>query len=185
MHAEGWGSLMITSVDNLVSSCNHILRVRRRFTDQNCAVAQALEVLGDWWTLLVVREAFLGARRFADFEAALDISKNVLSQRLGHLVEHGVLARIDAGVHGTRYEYELTPKGKDLATVMTALRQWGDRWIYGEGQEPLLVLDRRSGRKIPRLRITGDDGQPLGGRDLSFAPGPGASKKTRARFGRP
>src|ERR1700680_4270653 len=77
--------------------------MRRRFKDQNCSIAQALEVLGDWWTLLVVREAFVGSRRFADFEANLDISKNILSARLEHLVTHRVLARVDAGVHGTRY----------------------------------------------------------------------------------
>jgi DNA-binding HxlR family transcriptional regulator len=156
--------------------------VRRRFDDQNCSIAQALEVLGDWWTLLIVREAFLGARRFADFEARLDISKNILTRRLEHLVERGVLARVDAGVHGTRYEYELTPMGKDLITVITALRQWADRWIYGAGQEPVLVVDRRTGRPIPRLRITGEDGAPLGGRDLELRPGPGASKQTLARF---
>jgi len=157
--------------------------MRRRFDDQNCSVAQALEVLGDWWTLLVVREAFLGVRRFADFEANLDISKNILTARLEHLVTHGVLARVDAGVHGTRYEYELTPMGRDLATVMTALREWGDRWIYGEGREPVLALDRRSGQRIPRLRILDSDGRPLGGRDIALAPGPGASKRTRARLG--
>ena len=66
--------------------------MRRRFKDQNCSIAQSLEVLGDWWTLLVVREAFVGSRRFADFEANLDISKNILSARLDHLVAHGVLA---------------------------------------------------------------------------------------------
>jgi DNA-binding HxlR family transcriptional regulator len=157
--------------------------MRRRFKDQNCSVAQALEVLGDWWTLLLVREAFMGARRFADFEANLDISKNILSGRLDHLVAHGVLARVDAGVHGTRYEYELTPMGKDLATLMTALRQWGDRWIYGEGREPLLALDRRSGRRVPRLRILDNEGRPIAGPDIALAPGPGASKRTRARFG--
>ena len=159
--------------------------MRRRFDDQNCSVAQALEVLGDWWTLLVVREAFLGVRRFADFEANLDISKNVLSARLEHLVAHGVLARVDVGVHGRRYEYELTPMGKDLATVMTALREWGDRWIYGEGREPLLALDRRSGRRIPRLRMLDHEGRPLAGRDITLAPGSGASRRTRARFGAP
>jgi DNA-binding HxlR family transcriptional regulator len=155
--------------------------MRTRFTDQNCSVAQALEVLGDWWTLLVVREAFLGVRRFADLEANLGIAKNVLARRLDHLVAHGVLERVDAGVHGTRYEYQLTAMGKDLATIMTALRQWGDRWIFGEGHEPLLVLDRRTGRPVPRLRIVGDDGAPLGSRDIELRPGPGATRATRAR----
>jgi DNA-binding HxlR family transcriptional regulator len=151
---------------------------------ENCSVARALEVLGDAWTLLVVREAFVGTRRFADFEKHLGISKNVLTQRLGLLVERGVLERIDAGQHGTRYEYALTPMGKDLATVMTALRQWGDRWVLGPGREPLLVYDRRTGRPIPRIRIVGEDGRPLRAQDIELRPGPGASKKTLRRFGR-
>jgi DNA-binding HxlR family transcriptional regulator len=158
--------------------------MKRRFGDENCSVAQALEVLGDWWTLLLIREALLGTRRFADFEANLGISKNVLAQRLGHLVEHGVLEQVDAGEHGTRYEYVLAPKGKDLATVLTALREWGDRWVFGSGREPLIVRDRRTGRPVPRLRIRGEDGQPLHARDMNVAPGPGASKATLERFHR-
>jgi DNA-binding HxlR family transcriptional regulator len=155
--------------------------VRRRFSDESCSVARTLEIVGDWWTLLVVREAFAGTRRFADFEAHLDISKNVLTKRLNHLVAHGVLARVDAGVHGERYEYELTPKGKDLVTILTALRQWGDRWVFGEGREPLLVVDVRTGRPIPRLRLLGEDGKPLRAVDLAVRPGPGASRATVAR----
>lgn len=145
-------------------------------------MARSLEILGDWWTLLIVREAFSGTRRFADFEASLDISKNILTKRLAHLVRHGVLARVDAGVHGHRYEYELTAKGKDLVTVLTALRQWGDRWVFGEGREPLLVVDVRTGRPIPRVRLIGEDGEPLRARDIAVRPGPGASRATLARL---
>lgn len=158
--------------------------MRRRFTDHNCAVARALEVLGDWWTLLVVREAMFGTRRFADFEAELGISKNILTRRLDHLVAHGVLERVDAGVHGPRYEYALTAMGKDLITVVTALRQWGDRWVLGEGHEPLVVHDRRTGRPIPRLRLRGEDGEPLRAHDLELRAGPGASRRTRERIAR-
>ena len=157
------------------------MTTRRRFGDQNCSVAQALEVLGDWWTLLVVREAMFGTRRFADFAAELGISKNILTRRLGHLVDHGVMKRVDAGVHGRRYEYVLTPMGKDLATVVTALRQWGDRWIFGPGREPIVIQDRRTGRSIPPVRIRGEDGEPIAGDQLEIRPGPGASRKTRAR----
>jgi DNA-binding HxlR family transcriptional regulator len=142
--------------------------MRRRFHDQNCSVAQALEVLGDWWTLLIIRDAFLGVRRFADFELRLGISKNVLTKRLTHLVAHQVLERVDAGTHGERYEYVLSSKGKDLITLLTALRQWGDRWIYGEGNEPVRVIDRRTGRPIPRVRLLDEVGEPLRGRDLSI-----------------
>ncbi len=158
--------------------------MRHRFGGENCSIAQALEVLGDWWTLLVVREAFSGTRRFADFEANLAISKNILTKRLNRLVAAGVLERVDAGTHGTRYEYQLTPMGKDLAAVMTALRQWGDRWILA-GREPILVLDRRTGRPIPPLRIVGEDGVPLRAADLEIRPGPGASRRTRARVSGP
>src|SRR6266702_145785 len=149
--------------------------MRRRFAAENCSVAQALEVLGDWWTLLVVREAFVGTRRFADFEANLGISKNILSKRLARLVRGGVLERVDAGRLGTRYEYVLTPMGKDLFAVLTALRQWGDRWLFGAGREPLLVIDRRRGRPIPAVRVLGADGEPIGAADLVLQPGPGAS----------
>ena len=158
--------------------------MRRRFSEDNCSIARSLEILGDWWTLLVVREAFLGTRRFADFAANLSIARNILAARLDHLVEHGVLARVDAGVHGTRYEYELTPMGKDLITMVTALRQWGDRWVLGKGHEPVLVLDRRTGRPIPRVRILDESGAPIRGSDLEVVPGPGASPGTRARYRR-
>jgi len=156
--------------------------MRRRFQRENCSVARSLEILGDWWTLLIIREAFLGTRRFADFEANLDISKNILTRRLAHLTRHGVLARIDAGVHGTRYEYALTAMGKDLFTVMTALRQWGDRWVFGPGREPLVVVDRRTDRPIPAVRVTDDAGLPLPSRELELHPGPGASRRTRSRL---
>ena len=131
-----------------------------------------------------MREAFLGVRRFADFAANLSIARNILSARLDHLVEHGVLARVDAGVHGTRYEYELTPMGKDLVTAVTALRQWGDRWVFGDGNEPVLVLDRRTGRPVPRVRILDETGAPVSGRDLEVVPGPGATRPIVARYRR-
>jgi len=141
---------------------------RRRFNRERCSVARSLEILGDWWTLLIVRDAFLGARRFTDFAARTKISRNILTRRLEHLVRHGVLERVDAGTHGERYEYQLTKMGKDLATVMTALRQWGDRWVFGEGHEPLVVVDRRTGRPIPRLRILDEQGAPLRAGDMGF-----------------
>jgi len=158
--------------------------VRHRFNRENCSVARALEAIGDWWTLLIIREAMLGVRRFADFAEELPISRNILARRLDHLVRRGVLAKVDAGTYGKRHEYELTPMGKDLTTLMTALRQWGDRWAFGEGREPLLVLDRRTGRPIPRLRILDEQGQPISGRDLEIKPGPGAQKRTIDRYRR-
>jgi len=156
--------------------------MRHRFTDENCSVAQTLEILGDWWTLLIIREAFLGTRRFADFEAHLGISKNVLTQRLRHLVEHDVLEQVEVGRHGNRAEYVLSSRGRDLLTLITALRDWGDRWVFGEGYEPLVVYDRRTGRPIPRVRVLGEDGAPIPPAMMEIRPGPGADSVTLERL---
>jgi len=155
---------------------------RKRFSDMNCGIGQALEAFGDWWTLLIVRDAFFGVRRFGDFERSLGIAKNVLSARLQHLVDHGVLARVDVGSDGERFEYRLTEKGEALLPVLTALREWSDDWVFGRGNEPVIVRDRRTGRRVPRLRVTDADGAPLARRDLRMTPGPGASRDTIRRL---
>jgi DNA-binding HxlR family transcriptional regulator len=157
---------------------------RKRFDGMNCGVAQALEALGDWWTLLIVRDAFFGARRFGEFERSLGIAKNILSARLQRLVEHGIFERVDVGSSGERFEYHLTKKGEALLTVLTALREWSDEWVFGRGNEPLIVRDRKTGRRIPRLRVSNADGVALTFRDLRAEPGPGASADTRRRFTR-
>lgn len=151
---------------------------RKRFEEMNCGIAQALEVLGDWWTLLIVRDAFFGARRFSEFEASLGIAKNILSRRLQHLVEHGIFAKVDVGESGQRFEYRLTEKGEALLPVLTALRDWSDEWVFGRGHEPVIVKDRRTNRRIPRLRVTDQEGRALSRSDLRTEPGPGASAET-------
>ena len=157
---------------------------RKRFDGMNCSVAQALDVLGDWWTLLIVREAFFGTRRFRDFERHLGIAKTILAARLDHLVERGVFSREPVAGDGRALAYRLTPMGRDLLTVLTALREWSDRWIYGEGHEPVVMLDARTGRRPPPLRLREADGALLDVRHLVAAPGPGADAATRARFRR-
>jgi DNA-binding HxlR family transcriptional regulator len=157
---------------------------RKRFDTMNCGVAQALEALGDWWTLLIVRDAFLGACRFGEFERSLGIAKNILSARLKHLVEHGIFERIEVGSSGERYEYRLSDKGAALLPVLTALREWSDEWVFGRGREPLIMRDRKTGRRVPRMRVTDADGTPMTFRDLRAAPGPGASKETKRRLER-
>jgi DNA-binding HxlR family transcriptional regulator len=152
---------------------------RRRFADMNCGIAQALEALGDWWTLLIVRDAFFGVRRFGDFERSLGIAKNILAARLAHLVEHEILEKVDVGESGERFEYRLTDKGEALLPVLTSLRDWSDEFVFGKGHEPVIVKDRRTERRIPKLRVTDADGRPLSRRDLRTVPGPGATEATR------
>jgi DNA-binding HxlR family transcriptional regulator len=149
---------------------------RSRFEDSQCGIAQALAVLGDAWTLLIIRNAFLGTRRFADHLRQLGIARNVLSTRLRHLVAHGILERVDAGVHGERFEYRLTDKGDALLPLLTSLREWSDEWIFGEGNEPLVVHERESDRRVPKLILRDRDGRPLTRSDLRMRPGPGADR---------
>lgn len=154
---------------------------RTSFGSMNCGIGQALEVLGDWWTLLIVRDAFFGVRRFGDFERSLGIAKNVLSARLQHLVEHGVLEHHEDPDDARRGVYRLSPKGEALLPVLTALREWSDDWVFGPGHEPVLVEDRR-GRRLPKLRVTDADGRPVSRRDLRSVPGPGATRDTIRRL---
>ncbi|MBM4246107.1 MAG: helix-turn-helix transcriptional regulator [Deltaproteobacteria bacterium] len=156
---------------------------RKRFAGMQCGIAQALEAFGDWWSLLIVRNAFFGMRRFADFERDLGIAKNILTARLAHLVEHGVLERVDVGTVGRRFEYRLTEKGEALLPVLTALREWSDDWVFGRGNEPAIVRDRRTGKRIPKLRVTDADGRVLGRRDIRMEPGPGADDALKRLLG--
>jgi DNA-binding HxlR family transcriptional regulator len=119
---------------------------RTRLDHMDCGVAQALDILGDWWTLLIVRDAFFGVRRFRDFQADLGIAKNVLSQRLQHLVEHEILERIDVGEHGRRYEYQLTEKGEALLPVLTTERSRPAASSISSNNAPT-----RDGRPLPML----------------------------------
>jgi DNA-binding HxlR family transcriptional regulator len=142
--------------------------------DSNCGIAHALDAFGDQWSLLIIRDAFFGLRRFSDFQRNLGIARNILSDRLQRLVEHGILQRVDAGASGTRFEYRLSEKGEDLLPVLTALREWSDRWVAGEGQEALIITERASGERVPRLRILSAAGRELKSADLQSRPGPGA-----------
>lgn len=144
------------------------------FADMNCSIAQALEIVGEWWTLLILRDVFLGVRRFDDFVERLGISRNVLTDRLDKLVGAGVLERHPYDEARGRYDYVLTDKGRDLWPVLTTLREWGDRWILGDGNEPI-VLEHRSCGAVTHLRPTCDHcGEPLDARSVVARPGPGA-----------
>ena len=139
---------------------------RKRFDDMGCSLAHALNQVGDWWSLLVVKEAMLGTRRYVDFQTHLGIAKNILCDRLTRLVDNGVMVRVDVGEHGTRFEYRLTDKGRDLFAVITALRQWNERW-NGQ-QDNLALVDRHSGRPLAAIEVRGADGTPLTVRDVRF-----------------
>ena len=151
------------------------------FPGQVCSVARSLEIVGEWWTLLIVREAFFGTERFSDFEANLGISKNILVERLNKLVEAEVLKRKPMPGRGNPVSYRLTDKGRDLLPVIVALMQWGDRWIYHR-QAPVRVLERETGNEVAFIAVTTLGGKPLAARDLEVVPGPGADAAIMKRF---
>ncbi|MEM1247820.1 MAG: helix-turn-helix domain-containing protein [Acidobacteriota bacterium] len=152
---------------------------RKRFDAMNCSVARSLDQVGDWWSLLIVRDAMLGVRRFADFEANLGIAKNILSDRLKRLTEDEILERRG---EGRRVDYVLTRKGRELGPVLEALRLWGDRWVFGAGNEPLVAQERGGGARVARLLRADAEGNVLDSRNLEMAPGPGADEATLEAF---
>ena len=144
------------------------------FAEMNCSIAQALEIVGEWWTLLILRDAFLGIRRFDDFVDRLGISRNVLTDRLDKLVAADVLERRAYDEGRGRYDYVLTDKGLALWPVITTLREWGDEWITGEGNEPVLVEHRTCGKTTRTRLVCSCCGEGLDARSVRAVPGPGA-----------
>jgi DNA-binding HxlR family transcriptional regulator len=150
------------------------LMLKADYDSQNCSVARTLELVGERWTLLVVREAFLGTRRFDDFQRRLGIARNVLQARLTRLVEAGLLRRQRYQERPERFEYRLTAKGVDLWPVIVALLQWGDRHAAPAG--PPVVLEHRGcGGGVDDRRRCLRCGTELSAGDVVARRGPGAS----------
>jgi DNA-binding HxlR family transcriptional regulator len=148
---------------------------RKSFEDMACSVAQCLEAVGEWWSILIVRDAFFGVSRFDEFQQRLGIGRNVLTQRLASLVEHGILSRKPYQEHPVRYDYRLTEKGRDLWLVLTAMRQWGDRWAAADGP-PVRLRHEKCGRIASVRTVCSRCGEPIGPRDVRVEPGPGAKE---------
>ena len=144
--------------------------LKRDYEGQNCSIARALEVVGERWTLLIVRDAFLGLRRFDEFQESLGIARNVLADRLNRLVEEGILERARYSERPERHEYRLTAKGRELNIALTALRQWGDTYL---SEKPPRLLRRKTDRK-PVVAALVPEGTPvLRAEEVETVPGPG------------
>jgi DNA-binding HxlR family transcriptional regulator len=140
----------------------------------NCSLARALEIVGDWWSMLIIRDACLGVSRFGEFRASLGIAKNILATRLDYLVRQGILARDGSE---RRPLYRLTEKGLALLPALVALMQWGDKWM-SKDRPPILVTDRR-GAPVAPVGVRTRTGA-LSPAEVRFQPGPGATGRTRA-----
>jgi DNA-binding HxlR family transcriptional regulator len=146
------------------------LVLKRDYEGQNCSIARALEVVGERWTLLIVRDAFLGLRRFDEFQESLGIARNVLTDRLNRLVEEGILERVRYSERPERYEYRLTPKGRELNIALVGLRQWGDKYL---SDKPPMILRRRADKKPVVAALVPKGAQVLRSEEVETVPGPG------------
>jgi DNA-binding HxlR family transcriptional regulator len=146
---------------------------RKSLAHMHCSVAQCLEAVGEWWSLLIVRDVFLGVTRFDDIQARLGISRNILHQRLRKLVEQGILVKAPYCEHPPRFDYKLTDKGRDLWPVLTAMRQWGDAYSAPDGP-PLQVVHRACGEVAEMVMTCSACGEPIGAGDVRAVAGPGA-----------
>jgi DNA-binding HxlR family transcriptional regulator len=144
----------------------------RNYESQICSVARTLEVVGERWTLLIVRDALLGLRRFEDFQDDLGVARNVLADRLRRLVEHGILERVRYQERPERFEYQLTERGRELRMVVFALMHWGDRHLAGPEGLPRLTRHAGCGGGVEERHVCSRCGSVLEPRDIDVLPGP-------------
>lgn len=155
---------------------------RESYAGMNCSVAAAHEILGERWSFLVIREAFLGTRRFDAFQANLGIARNVLAARLRALVAADVLAPRRYQERPERFEYVLTEKGRALYPIVVALMAWGDRWAAPRKGPPAVLVDRETLRPVEPALVDRRTGAPIELGKVRLVPGPGANAVTRRRF---
>ncbi len=142
--------------------------VKKSFSDMACSVAQAMDVIGEWWSMLVVRDFFVGGgrRRFEQLRDSLGISRNILTERLRTLTEAGVIEKVPLQEGGRRHAYQLTEKGRDLLPVLIAIMQWWDRWEQEPDQRYMNVRDREHGEEIEQVEVRSSRGETLHYQDL-------------------
>lgn len=144
-----------------------------------CSAARTLAVIGDRWTLLILRDCFLGVRRFEAFQERLGISRTIIAERLKLLVDEGVLSKVAYQERPLRHEYRLTEKGLALHPVIMAIVHWGDRFYAGEAGAPLLHRHKACGHDFHPVMTCSECGEPVGARDVETRPGPGSAPPAR------
>lgn len=152
---------------------------RKSFDGMNCSIARALEEVGEWWSLLIVRELTQGVTRFDQLHKELGIARNILTARLDRLTELGIVERFPLAERANTDGYRLTAKGEDLYPIIVGLLQWGDRWLSPAGKPPTALVEHSTGQPIERLTVKVAGGNPLSYRDVRFVRGPGATATTQ------
>ncbi|MEM7282157.1 MAG: helix-turn-helix domain-containing protein [Pseudomonadota bacterium] len=146
---------------------------RKSFANSPCSIARSLDVLGDWWNPLILRESMYGIRRFDDIQAWLGVGRNILTQRLALLVEEGLLEKRMYQTNPERFEYLLTDKGRDATKVLIALMEYGEKWHFESGKEPIRLYDKKTNKPVRAAIVDTATGKSIDTRDLYPGPGPG------------
>jgi DNA-binding HxlR family transcriptional regulator len=154
---------------------------RKSFGAMQCPIARSLERVGEWWSILILRDAFHGLTRFDEFQKSLGIAPNMLTRRLGALVEAGLLERRRYSERPPRDEYILTERGRDFRPVLIALLAWGNRHFAPEGAAVQLV-NRKTGAPVEPVLVDPATGEPILGGDYGFVPGPSADDRVRRKY---
>ena len=149
---------------------------RTRFTAMDCPITRSLDRVGEWWSILILRDALGGMTRFEEFQKSLKIAPNMLTRRLNALVEAGFLARRRYSERPPRHDYRLTDKGRDLWPVLTTMRQWGDKHAAPDGP-PLELIHGACGERSQAVLTCSACGERVGARDVKAIPGPGAVER--------
>jgi DNA-binding HxlR family transcriptional regulator len=152
---------------------------RTSLEGDGCPIARALNVIGDWWSLLIIREAQIGRRRFGEFQKSLGLAKNILTTRLRMLVEEGILSTEPASDGSAYQEYVPTDKGRGVFPILVALRQWSEAFDACPEEIDTLMVDRQTGRPVRKLELHSQDGRLLGLSDTTLKPRPPAKAKRR------
>ena len=159
---------------------------RKTFSGSPCQIARSLDVLGDWWNPLILRECIYGVHRFDGFQQWLGIGRNILTRRLAQLIDEGLLEKRAYQSAPTRYEYHLTEKGYDATKVLLAMMEFGEKWQFKKGKEPIRLFDADSGKRLHPIIVDAKTKEPIDPRNVTAGPGPGFPKSQsirRQRFG--
>lgn len=154
---------------------------RKSFQNVTCPIARSLERVGEWWSMLIMRDALHGIRRFDDFQHSLDIAPNILTKRLNALVEAGLLERRLYSEHPPRHEYVPTARGRDFRPVLLAMMSWGNRHFAPEGPSVMLV-DTRTGARVDPILVDPATREQIKAPDYVLTPGPAAGERTKLRY---
>src|SRR4051794_30052506 len=153
---------------------------RTSFERDDCPIARSLDAIGDWWSLLIIRDALFGARRFGEFQKKLGLAKNILAARLRTLVDQGIPEPAPASDGSAYQEYVLTPKGRGVFPILVALRQWSEEFDRRPEEIATVLVDREKGRPVRKLQMRAEDGRLLSPADTTLKPRPAPRRRSAA-----